>query len=31
MDLNKSVVRAAEITVMQQKEIDFLKEAAAKE
>jgi hypothetical protein len=31
MDLKKSVVRAAEITVMQEKSIDFLKEAAAKE
>jgi hypothetical protein len=31
MDLKKSVVRAAEITVMQEKAIDFLKEAAAKE
>jgi hypothetical protein len=31
MDLKKSVVRAAEITFMQQKAIDFLKEAAAKE
>jgi hypothetical protein len=31
MDLNKSVFRAAEITVMQQKAIDLLKEAAAKE
>jgi hypothetical protein len=31
MSLKRSVVRAAEITVMQQKEIDFLKEEAAKE
>jgi hypothetical protein len=31
MDLKKSVVRAAEITVMQEKAIGFLKEAAAKE
>jgi hypothetical protein len=31
MDLKKSVVRAAEITFMQQKAIDFLKETAAKE
>jgi hypothetical protein len=31
MDLKKSVVRAAEITAMQEKAIDFLKEAAAKE
>jgi hypothetical protein len=31
MNLKKSVVRAAEITFMQQKAIDFLKEAAAKE
>jgi hypothetical protein len=31
MDLKKSVVRTAEITVMQQKANDFLKEAAAKE
>jgi hypothetical protein len=31
MDLKKSVVRAAEITFMQQKAIDFLKEVAAKE
>jgi hypothetical protein len=31
MDLKKSIVRAAEITVMQEKAIDFLKEAAAKE
>jgi hypothetical protein len=31
MELNKSVVRAAEITFMQQKAIEFLKEAAAKE
>jgi hypothetical protein len=31
MDLQKSVVRAAEITVMQEKVIDFLKEAVAKE
>jgi hypothetical protein len=31
MDLKKSVVRAAEITFMQQKAIDFLKEASAKE
>jgi hypothetical protein len=31
MYLKKSVVRAAEITVMQEKVIDFLKEAAAKE
>jgi hypothetical protein len=30
-DLKKSVVRAAEITSMQQKSIDFLKEAVAKE
>jgi hypothetical protein len=31
MDLKKSVVRAAHITVMQEKAIDFLKEAAVKE
>jgi hypothetical protein len=31
MDLKKSVIHAAEITVMQEKAIDFLKEAAAKE
>jgi hypothetical protein len=31
MDLKKSVVRAVEITVMQQKAIECLKEAAAKE
>jgi hypothetical protein len=31
MDLKKSVVCAAEITFMQQKAIDFLKETAAKE
>jgi hypothetical protein len=31
MDLKKIVVRAAEITAMQEKAIDFLKEAAAKE
>jgi hypothetical protein len=31
MDLKKSVVRAVEITAMQQKAIDFLKEAAAEE
>jgi hypothetical protein len=31
MDSKKSVVREAEITIMQQKAIDFLKEAAAKE
>jgi hypothetical protein len=31
MDLKKSVIRAAEITFKQQKAIDFLKEAAAKE
>jgi hypothetical protein len=31
MDLKKGVVRAAEITYMQQKAIDFLKESAAKE
>jgi hypothetical protein len=31
MDLKRSVVRAAEITGMQEKAIDFLKEAAAKE
>jgi hypothetical protein len=31
MDLKKSVVRAAEITAVQEKTIDFLKEAAAKE
>jgi hypothetical protein len=31
MDLKKSVVRAAEINFMQQKAIDFLKEAAANE
>jgi hypothetical protein len=31
MDLKKNVVRADKITVMQQKAIDFLKEAAAKE
>jgi hypothetical protein len=31
MDLKKSVVRAAEITLMQHKEIDFLKESSANE
>jgi hypothetical protein len=31
MDLKKRVVRATEITVMQEKAIDFLKEAAANE
>jgi hypothetical protein len=31
MDLKKSVVRAAEITVVHEKAIDFMKEAAAKE
>jgi sigma54-dependent transcription regulator len=31
MDLKKIVFRSAEITVMQEKAIDFLKEAAAKE
>jgi hypothetical protein len=31
MELKKSVVCAAEITLMQQKAIDFLKESAAKE
>jgi hypothetical protein len=31
MDLKKSIVRAAEITGIQEKAIDFLKEAAAKE
>jgi hypothetical protein len=31
MDLKKSVVRAAEITVMQEKAIDFLKEAVSKD
>jgi hypothetical protein len=31
MDLKKRVVRAADITLMQQKAIDFLKEAAVKE
>jgi hypothetical protein len=31
IDLKKSVIRAAEITFKQQKEIDFLTEAAAKE
>jgi hypothetical protein len=31
IDLKKSVVRAAEITVIQENAIDFLKEAAAKE
>jgi hypothetical protein len=31
MDLKKSVIRAAAITFKQQKAIDFLKEAAAKE
>jgi hypothetical protein len=29
MDLKKSVVRATEITAMQEKAIDFLKETAA--
>jgi hypothetical protein len=31
MDLKKTVVRAADITVMQEKAIDFFKDAAAKE
>jgi DNA-directed RNA polymerase subunit F len=31
MDLKKSVFHAAQITFMQQKAIDFLKESAAKE
>jgi hypothetical protein len=31
MDLKKSIVHAAEITLMQQKAIDFLKESGAKE